>query len=192
LGDGNVVLIAGGPDRAANTPDDVVAVFTDDGSGSFNRVDASIGRRPVLTPLVDGDMVVFGRGPDSLPGTPDDRAIRVLADGSSLQDFAGPPFWPQVVAPLGDGTRAFAIGLGTDGVAATGDEELLVYQTLTLGNGTDNSTLPMSVNVASRIVSALTAPIVFVPIGSSWGAVQSPGFDRIWATGDDQVVIVRY
>ncbi|MHC4846961.1 MAG: IPT/TIG domain-containing protein [Planctomycetota bacterium] len=192
LGDGNVALIAGGPDRAANTPDDVVAVFTDDGNGSFNRVDASLGRRPVLTPLADGDMVVFGRGTDALPGTPDDRAIRVLADGSSLQDFTGAPFWPQVVAPLGDGTRAFAIGLGTDGIAATGDEELLVYQTVTLGNGADNSTLPMSVNIASRVASTLTTPIVFVPIGSSWGAVQSPGFDGFWATGDDQVLIVRY
>ncbi|MHC4937416.1 MAG: IPT/TIG domain-containing protein [Planctomycetota bacterium] len=192
LGDNNVVLIDGGPDRAANTADDLVAVFTDDGNGSYTRVNSSLGRRPVLVPVGNGEVVVFGRGTDAIPNTPDDRAIRILADGSALQNFAGPPFWSQVVAPLGDENRVFAIGDGGDGAPNTGDEELLVYQTLAIGQGIETSILPMAVNPASRVASTINRPVKFVPIGPSWGIVQSPGNDNIWLSADDHILVVRY
>jgi len=195
LGTGGLVLVAGGPDRIANTADDVLAVFTGDGSGGFDRADAPLERRPNMTPLGNGGLVAFGRGVDGAADSGDDRAIFVQADGSSFLEFVMPPSWPMATAQLADSTRAFGIGNGLDGTPQTGDEELLVYQSsiVEAASGAATSRLPLSVDFNSPIRSALPAnPIRFVPVGPGWGVIQSPGRNLAFLGADDMIVVVQY
>jgi hypothetical protein len=128
---------------------------------------------PLLAPLGSGDLVVFAPG---TAATGDEQAIRLLGDASSIRNFATVPTLNQATVVLSDADRAF-------GVAASGGGSVIVHQSRALGALTDTSILP---------AAPITGAEPFVPIGTNWGLVQSPGPTGLFGTGTDAVLVVRY
>jgi hypothetical protein len=157
------------------------AVFMTPGSGNPALISGL--QPPLFAPLGSQDLLVFDPGP---PGLGDERAQ--LIPGTSA--FAFIPAWNQAVPPLTDQYRAFGVGAGSDSVYGTGDERLLVHQTLALGYDTEVSTLPMGITMGGPVTGLES----FVPVGPGWGVMQSPGPlpGLTYGGGDDLVIIVRY
>jgi hypothetical protein len=132
---------------------------------------------PLLAPLGSGDLAVFAPGTVA-PG--DELAIRLLGDASTFQNFAAVPTLNQATVALTDADRAF-------GVTAAGGGTLTVNQTRALGALTDTSFLPVALPPAAPISGAEP----FVPIGASWGLVQSPGTVG-FGSGTEAILVVRY
>ncbi|MHC4971767.1 MAG: IPT/TIG domain-containing protein [Planctomycetota bacterium] len=168
LGTGGVVL----PIQGVSP----VLAFTDPVNN--NSATISLTGTPLLAPLGSGDLVVFAPGASPLPG--DEQAIRLLGDGSSLQNFLAMPTLNQATVVLTDADRAF-------GVTAAGGGALTVHQTRALGALTDTSSLPVALAPAAPILG--TEP--FIPVGPSWGLIQSPGMGG-FASGTEAVLVVRY
>jgi len=197
LGDGHVALAHGGANQTAGNADDQIAVFRDDGSGSLTQLNVPLAGRPQMTPLGDGSVVVFGPGGDLFAGTLDDRAILLRANGSSFAEFPGAPTWGQGTLAAVDSTRVFAIGTGPDAPNyGTGNETLIVLQAKAVGLGIATSLLPMSgalgyfVNAAPSQAAQARTP--FVPVGSGWGLMQSPGTTNAFSSAGNRVLIVSY
>lgn len=188
FGNGHVALLVGGPDRVANTADDQVAIFVDDGGGGLTRLDLNAGKRPTMTAAADGTLIVFSRGVNNVLGDSDDRTIAVDADTLQMANFiAGPP-WQHGFASLTDSSRAFAIGSGPDQSWNTGDEVLFVYQSIAAGLGADGATLPLAPDPFTPLGNSLP----FVPVGFGWGLIQSPGLNLGFLSIDDRILIAYY
>jgi len=197
LGGGHVVFSHGGANSLPGDADDQLAVFRDDGAGGFTKLDLNLAGRPLFAPLGDGSLVVFGRGNDLAPGSDPDRVLHIKADGASFAEFAGAPLWPQGTLAATDGTRVFAIGAGADHpFYGSGNEELLVFQTKSLGSPIAAATLPMSPPVGYRVFAAPSqlgqVRTPFVPVGNSWGLMQSPGLSNFFSLGTDRILVVGY
>jgi len=163
LGAGGVVLpVQGGAP---------VLVFTDP-AGNISAPVSLIGT-PLLAPLGSGDLAIFTPGTAPLG---DEQAIRLLGDGSSIRNFAAVPTLNQAIVVLTDADRAF-------GVTAAGGGSLIVHQTRALGALTDTSVLP---------AAPITGSEPFVPVGTNWGLVQSPGPMGLFGAGTNAVLVVRY
>ena len=109
---------------------------------------------------------------------------------AAVQTFARPLNWTQSAVIFGDDSRVFAVGAGTDGTGATGDETLQVWQAHALGATDDAVVLPLSTGITSPV--PLNVP--FVPVSTDWGVVLSPGLDGAFSAipPDDVLVIARY
>ncbi|MHC4225275.1 MAG: hypothetical protein ACYSUN_14900, partial [Planctomycetota bacterium] len=156
-----------------------IAVFMNPGSGNPALISGL--QPPLFAPLGSQDLLVFDPGP---PGLGDERAQ--LIPGSSA--FAFIPAWNQAVPALTDQYRAFGVGTGPDNVYGTGDERLLVHQTLALGYDTETSILPMGIAMGGPVTGLES----FVPVGPGWGVMQSPGPIAGYGGGDDLLLFVRY
>ncbi len=86
-----------------------------------------------------------------------------------------------------DATRAFAVGPGLGRIYNDGNEQLIVQQSSALGTFVDGALLPLALSGVSA-----TGNEAFVPIGNSWGIIQSPGPSKTYGDADDQILIVRY
>jgi len=197
LGGAHVVLSHGGISGLPGGLNDQLAVFRDNGAGGFTKLDLNLAGRPLFAPLGDGSLVVFGQGNDLAPGTDPDRVLHIKADGASFAEFAGAPLWPQGTLAATDGTRVFAIGAGADHpLYGSGNEELLVFQTKSLGSSVAAATLPMSPPVGYRVFASPSqlaqARTPFVPVGTGWGLMQSPGFGAVFSLGTDRLLVVSY
>ena len=151
-----------------------VLAFTDPVGNVSSPV--SLTGTPLLAPLGSGDLVVFTPGTVA-PG--DEQAIRLAGDASSIQNFAFVPTLNQATVVLTDADRAF-------GVTVAGGGSLVVHQTRALGALTDTSSLPAALPSAP-----ITGLQPFVPVGTSWGIVQSPGMGG-FGSGTEAVLVVRY
>jgi hypothetical protein len=185
LGTRGVVLPTLGPDVAALTGDESLAVFVDVTDATPSSVSMT-GRAVLLD--VGGSVVAYGPGLDFGPGGAADE-VRVIGSGGATGAFQAAPFWPQALLPTASGDRAFAVAPGPDLTFGTGDEEVIVHSLLGLGNVQDTSVLPVSAGAPAGVVSA---GFPFVPVGPSCGLVQSPGPDLTFGTIDDVLALVRF
>jgi len=185
LGATGLAVPTKGPDGIANSSDDVVMVTTNPGGGTLLQL--PIQGRPLLVPLGSGGLLFFSPGPNLLVPDGDETILHLDATATTAVNMATVPLWNQASAILSDADRAFAVGNGPDGLPATGDEQLLVYQSRALGQTADGSTLPLA-----PALFPVAAGTLFSPIGPGWGLAQSPGFDGRLGTADDQVIFASY
>jgi len=164
---------------------DLLRVYTDPAANTSSS--AAVTAPALLGRLGSGDLAVFGPGADRMVRTADDVAVFVQADATLLQSFSSVPTGFQTVAPETDQDRAFLLSPGGDGVFGTNDDALEVFQARALDATTSVTRLPVSV-----VTAPLSGTLPFVPVGADWGLAQSPGPDRAFGTGDDQLLLVRF
>jgi hypothetical protein len=165
-------------------PPDSVAIYASPQTG--NPVPRQTPQVPLLATLGILDLLVFDPGPTA--GLGDERLQRVLGSATGSTFFSFVPAWNQGAVATTDMDRGFGVGAGSDGNYGTGDEWLLVHQTLALGETNQFSVLPMGHPQEGRIPGTLP----FVPVGPGWGLIQSPGISGVYGDGTDRLLLVRY
>lgn len=160
-------------------------LFTNAASG--NATPVTLPGLPLLVGLSSLEALVYTPGSDLIPGLAPDLAQRIDA-AAARTDFTTVIPWQQGGAPSGDAYRGFGIEAGPDGTYATGDERLAVQVTRAIGAARDGVLLPLGLGQPTPMTG--TRPLV--PVGPSWGVVQSSGPDGAFGTGDDIVVFVRF
>ena len=183
LGSRGVAVATLGPDFPALSGDEELQLFLD--ISDLISVSRAAPGRSVLAPLGSGSMLVYGPGLDLTPGGGDDQAWHLDASGG-FNPLGPAPFWPQTRLPATDQDRGFAMSPGPDGAWGTGDETVVVHSGAVLSSGISASVLPATTGSPVTVLSRL------IPVGPSWGLVQSPGVDGAFMTGDEQLVVVRY
>jgi hypothetical protein len=164
-----------------------VRVFTDPAAGTNTTY--AVSGAPLLAPLGSGALTVFGPGANLVPrGGNDDQALFIDSDGAAPQPFSLVPDQFLTLAPLTDATRAFALAPGGDNVFGTNDDTLEVYQSRSLAANRSAVELPAGALPAARVSG--TVPLV--PIGPSWGLLQSPGANTTFGDGDDVLIVVTF
>ena len=186
LGAGGVVLPLLGTDGMPNTSDDEIEVFTDPLQGTSVRL-GSLGGAQMLAPLGSGEIILLGPGADLQANSNDDTSTFINATATVAQNFATRSRWNQLVPPMTDATRAFAVGPGLGRIYNDGNEQLIVLQSKALGTFVDGALLPLALSGAPA-----TGNEAFVPIGNSWGIIQSPGASQTYGDANDRILIVRY
>jgi len=189
-GTGGIAVATAGPDQILRNDDDRVVFFTDIVAGST--VFQTIQGQPLLAP-VGPSLVIWGPGPGFTPGDANDTAQLVNPTATASSNFLPQLPWGHLFAPLSDGARAFVIDNGLDGGPNTGDERLVVLQTLKAGDGTSATLLPLVATLVARAQGIHP----FVPIGPGWGLMQSPGPDGTLGGvgapgGTDDVLVVAF
>ena len=173
IGDGILVAV-----RGATPAQDRLVAFTNVLAGTSASL--TLAGVPLLAPLLDGSIVVFGPGPNLTAGDPDDQVFHIDALATSSTAFSGGPTWTQVPASPSDAARAYGVIPGASG-------RLLVFQTRALGATVSVSLLPMF-----DFGAPAAGGQPFVPIGPSWGLIQSPGNDGTFGVNLDSIIVVRY
>ena len=171
--------------------DDEIRVYTDPLAGTFSMLLQP--GTPVLAPLGSADLLILGPGGDFLPLTGNETVSRLAADTLNQRLFVQAPQGNQAIAPGIDNDRGFVVAAGADATLNTGDETLIVHQTLALGAAIDSSVLPMGLGVGGG--TPITGAESFVPVGPGWGLMRSPGSDvpiPVFGNGNDIVLLVRY
>jgi len=184
-------------DPVWNNSIEEIGVFLDPVSGAIERYSTQSGA--LLAPLQMGSseigarsVMVFDRGVDFAPGTGDEKTSWFDGDYSTAKIFQTAVGWRQLFVPAADRNRVFVVSMGVDGVPLSGDERLLVHQTLVAGQGgLDLADLPV---MGANALIDDGQPLI--PVAYSWGVIQSPGPDRLFGGpvfgGDDHIVIVHY
>jgi len=181
IGAGGVAL----PIRGATPANDLVQVFTDPVAGTTATL--ALPGVPLLATLGSGNLVAFAAGVDGLPGSGDEQVVLIDAAATTSQPFAPGPTWPHNPLSPGGQDRAFGVSPGGDGAPGTGDETLLVFQSRAVGTIVNVTSLPMATPQ-----SPVPAATPFIPIGSGWGLIQSPGFNGLFGDGNDLLILVQY
>ena len=183
-------------DPVWNNSIEEIGVFLDPVSGTIERYATSSGT--LLAPLrMDSSefgsrsVMVFDRGVDFVAGTGDEKTSWFDGDFSAATVFQTAVGWRQLFVPSADRNRVFVVSAGADGVPLSGDERLLVHQTLVAGAG--------GLDLADLPILGANAPVddglPLIPIGYSWGVIQSPGANGLFGPvsgGDDQILVVHY
>ncbi|MHC4958520.1 MAG: IPT/TIG domain-containing protein [Planctomycetota bacterium] len=186
FGNGLFAVSTAGPDQALNSGDERVRVYTDISTGAFTEL--ALPGIAQFAPLPNGGLGVFTTGPNYMPGDGDDAANLLDSTATVSNPFGPPSIWTAAFNPLGDNDRLFLVSAGVDNTVGTGDEGLVVHQSLAIGENVSTAQLPLAV----AATEPLTGAEPYVPVGPGWGVIQSPGSDGIYGTGDDQIIAARH
>jgi len=186
VGTGMIAVATAGLDKIVNSGDERILVFSDPVAGTSSPI--SLPGNSVLATFGSGELALFSPGLDFLPGGGDDSSLRLDAAATGTTPFNPVVSWPLKLAPFTSGTRVFLVGRGNDGTANTGDEVLIIHQTLAIPAGLSTILLPLATGASAPASTSQH----FVPIGPNWGIVQSPGFDKTFRSLDDQLLIAMY
>jgi hypothetical protein len=187
----NAVAFAdAGPDRTRGSVDDVLRVYSFNGTTlvgpspgfTVGAVDVTAGSGNISIPFsADGDVVyVLLPGTDGFPLTGDDLLWRVTLSGGTTAGPVTMPFLTGVPKAV-TGNLAVSASFGPNGAAGGGDDRVLVASTNAGPFGVAAFNLGQSIDGFALAMSA--------PFGGAKLAVPTFGPDNAANTGDERVLL---